>query len=140
MKKVDLGKIEQVDVREIWDKEDTDFTPWLAQKENIERLGLALGIDLIAEAEEKEVGPFRADILCKDEATDEWVLIENQLERTDHKHLGQLLTYATGLDAVSVVWIAKEFSDEHRATLDWLNKITDEKHNFFGVKIEILKI
>jgi len=140
MKKIDLGKIEQVDVREIWDKEDTDFTPWLAQEENIERLGLALGIDLIVEAEEKEVGPFRADILCKDEATDEWVLIENQLEKTDHKHLGQLLTYATGLDAVSIVWIAKEFSDEHRATLDWLNKITDEKHNFFGVKIEILKI
>ena len=79
MKKIDLGKIEQVDVREIWDKEDTDFTPWLAQEENIERLGLALGIDLIVEAEEKEVGPFRADILCKDEATDEWVLIENQL-------------------------------------------------------------
>ena len=118
MKKIDLGKIEQVDVREIWDKEDTDFTPWLAQEENIERLGLALGIDLIVEAEEKEVGPFRADILCKDEATDEWVLVENQLEKTDHKHLGQLLTYATGLDAVSIVWIAKEFSDEHRATLD----------------------
>jgi hypothetical protein len=140
MKKVDLSKIEQVDVREIWDKEDTDFTPWLAQEENIERLGLALGIDLIVVAEEEEVGPFRADILCKDEATEDFVLIENQLEKTDHKHLGQLLTYATGLDAVTIVWIAKEFNDEHRATLDWLNKITDEKHNFFGVKIEILKI
>ena len=140
MKKVDLSKIEQVDVREIWDKEDTDFTPWLAKEENIERLGLALGIDLIVVAEEEEVGPFRADILCKDEATEDFVLIENQLEKTDHKHLGQLLTYATGLDAVTIVWIAKEFNDEHRATLDWLNKITDEKHNFFGVKIEILKI
>ena len=140
MKKVELGSIEQIDVREIWEKEDADFTPWLAQEENIRRLSLALGIDLVVEAEEKEVGPFRADILCKDEATEEWVLIENQLERTDHKHLGQLLTYATGLDAVSIVWIAKEFSEEHRATLDWLNKITNDRHNFFGVKIEILKI
>lgn len=140
MKKIELGNIEQVDVREIWDKEDADFTPWLAQDENIKRLSKALGIDLIVEAEEKEVGPFRADILCKDEATDDWVLIENQLEKTDHKHLGQLLTYATGLDAVSIVWIAKDFSDEHRATLDWLNKITNDEHNFFGVKIEILKI
>ena len=139
MKKVELGNIEQIDVREIWEKEDADFTPWLAQEENIRRLSLALGIDLVVEAEEKEVGPFRADILCKDEATEEWVLIENQLERTDHKHLGQLLTYATGLDAVSIVWIAKEFSEEHRATLDWLNKITDDNHNFFGVKIEVIK-
>ena len=68
MKTYDLGKIEQVDVREIWEKEDTEFTPWLAKQENIERLGLALGIDLVVEAEEKEVGPFRADILCKNEA------------------------------------------------------------------------
>jgi len=140
MKKITLGNIELVDVREIWDKEDVDFTPWLAQEDNIQRLSLAIGIDLVVEAEEKEVEPFRADILCKNEATDEWVLIENQLEKTDHKHLGQLLTYATGLGAVSIVWIAKEFSEEHRATLDWLNKITDDKHNFFGVKIEILKI
>ena len=140
MKNFNLGTIEQVDVRDVWDKEDTDFTPWLAEEDNIQRLGLALGIDLIVEAQEKDVGPFRADILCKDEATEDWVLIENQLEKTDHKHLGQLLTYATGLDAVSIVWIAKEFTDEHRATLDWLNKITNDQHNFFGVKIEILKI
>ena len=80
--------------------------------------------------EEKEVGPFRADILCQDEATENLVLIENQLEKTDHKHLGQLLTYATGLNAASVVWIASDFNEEHRATLDWLNKITDEKYNF----------
>jgi len=140
VKTYDLGKIEQVDVREIWEKEDTEFTPWLAKQENIERLGLALGIDLVVEAEEKEVGPFRADILCKNEATEEWVLIENQLEKTDHKHLGQLLTYATGLEAVTIVWVAKDFSEEHRAALDWLNKITEEKYTFFGIKIEILRI
>jgi hypothetical protein len=140
MGKVLLGNIEQVDIREIWEKEDTDFTPWLAKEPNIQKLGLALGIDLVVVAEEQEVGPFRADILCRDEATDDFVLIENQLEKTDHKHLGQLLTYATGLDAVTIVWIAKEFNDEHKETLDWLNKITDDKHNFFGVKIEVIQI
>ena len=91
-----------------------------------------MGIDLVVEAEEKDVGPFRADILCKDEGTGNWVLIENQLDRTDHKHLGQLLTYATGLNAVTIIWIAQQFSEEHRATLDWLNSITDENYNFFG--------
>jgi|TARA_B100000780_G_C21045917_1_gene419846 hypothetical protein len=140
MKKDELGDIEQVDVREIWEKEDTDFTPWLAKEKNIRKLGLKLGIDLVVIAEEQDVGPFRADILCKDEATEDYVLIENQLEKTDHKHLGQLLTYATGLDAVTIVWIAKEFNDEHRETLDWLNKITNEDHNFFGVKIEVIQI
>ena len=92
------------------------------------------------EAQEKEVGLFRADLLCKDTVSDNWVFIENQLERTDHTHLGQLLTYAAGLHAVTIVWIAKRFSDEHRATLDWLNEITDEKFNFFGLEIELWKI
>ena len=73
-------------------------------------------------------------------STSDKTQIENQLEKTDHKHLGQLLTYATGLDAVTIVWIAKEFNDEHKETLDWLNKITDDNHNFFGVKIEVIKI
>ena len=137
---VKLGRLQKVDLRDVWLKEDTDFTPWLAKSENIQLLGEAIGIDLIVEAEEKMVGPFRADILCKDEATNNWVLIENQLEKTDHKHLGQLLTYATGLDAVTIIWVASEFNEEHRATLDWLNKITDQQYNFFGVKIELYKI
>ena len=140
MKKDELGDIEQVDVREIWEKEDTDFTPWLAKEKNIRKLGLKLGIDLVVIAEEQDVGPFRADILCKDEATEDYVLIENQLEKTDHKHLGQLLTYATGLDAVTIVWVASEFTEEHRATMDWLNKITDKQYNFFGIKVELFKI
>ena len=137
---VKLGRLQKVDLRDVWLKEDTDFTPWLAKSENIQLLGEAIGIDLIVEAEEKMVGPFRADILCKDEATNNWVLIENQLEKTDHRHLGQLLTYATGLDAVTIIWVASEFNEEHRATLDWLNKITDQQYNFFGVKIELYKI
>src|SRR6516164_3926241 len=120
---VPLGKLERVDVRRVWANEAGGFTPWLAQDENITLLGEAIGIELDVEAQEKAVGPFRADILCKDAATDNWVLIENQLERTDHTHLGQLLTYAAGLDAVTIVWVSPNFTEEHRATLDWLNKI-----------------
>ena len=135
MKKFDLKKIEKVEIRNIWENEGTEFTPWLAKEENIELLGSAIGIDLVVEAQEKVVGPFRADILCKDEANGNWVLIENQLEKTDHKHLGQLLTYATGLNAVTIIWVAAKFNEEHRAALDWLNKITGEDCNFFGVQI-----
>lgn len=103
-------------------------------------MGETLGIDLELEAQEKAVGPFRADILCKDVGTGAWVLIENQLETTDHRHLGQLLTYASGLQAVTIVWIAARFTEEHRSTLDWLNKITDESFRFFGLEVELWRI
>src|ERR1700756_3411596 len=135
-----LGRLERVELRNIWLSEASDFTPWLARKENLDTLGEALGIDLELEAQERPVGPFRADILCKDVATDRWVLIENQLERTDHSHLGQLLTYASGLEAVTIVWIAARFTEEHRSTLDWLNKITDDRFRFFGLEVELWRI
>jgi len=135
-----LGRLEMVDLREVWGSESTDFTPWLAKDENIALLGDTIGLDLEVESREKQVGPFRADILCKETTTDNWVLIENQLERTDHNHLGQLLTYAAGLKAVTIVWIAERFTEEHRATLDWLNEITDERFDFFGLEIELWKI
>ena len=127
-------------LRDLWKHEERDFTPWLAQEDNIALLGETIGIDLEVEAQEKNVGPFRADILCKDTVTNHWVLIENQLTRTDHTHLGQLLTYAAGLNAVSIVWLAERFSEEHRATLDWLNEITDERFNFFGLEVELWRI
>lgn len=135
-----LGRLERIDLRDIWVSEATDFTPWLARPENIAVLGEALNIELELEAQEKSVGPFRADILCKDIGTDNWVLIENQLERTDHSHLGQLLTYASGLEAVTIIWIAARFTEEHRATLDWLNRITDERFRFFGLEVELWRI
>jgi hypothetical protein len=135
-----LGRLEKVALREAWLSEANHFTPWLAQGENLELLGEAIGIELECEAQEKNVGPFRADILCKDTATEHWVLIENQLERTDHNHLGQLLTYAAGLEAVTIVWIAERFTDEHRAALDWLNQHTDEGINFFGLEVELWRI
>lgn len=135
-----LGRLERIDLREIWRTEAQDFTPWLAKPDNLASLSEALGIELELEAQERTVGPFRADLLCKDTLDDSWVLIENQLERTDHAHLGQLLTYASGLKAVSIVWIAARFTDDHRAALDWLNQITDEKFRFFGLEVELWRI
>jgi hypothetical protein len=140
MSEKQLGRMHKVELRQVWNSEAADFTPWLALEENLKLLGEAIGIELELEAQEKLVGPFRADILCKDTASDGWVLIENQLERTDHSHLGQLLTYASGLSAVTIIWIAERFTEEHRATLDWLNERTDEKINLFGLEIELWQI
>lgn len=135
-----LGKLERVTLRDYWKKEATEFTPWLSDPENLNLLAETLDINLELEDTETNVGPFRADILCRDPDRDEYVLIENQLERTDHTHLGQILTYAAGLDAVQIIWVAQQFTDEHRAALDWLNRITAEDFNFFGVEIELWKI
>lgn len=135
-----LGRLEKLDLRTYWKKEATDFTPWLAQEENIQLLSETIGIELEVQSQEESVGPFSADILCKDTINDHYVLIENQLERTDHTHLGQLMTYAAGLDAVTIIWIAQKFTEEHRAALDWLNRITDDTFTFFGIEIELYKI
>ncbi|MGI3165344.1 DUF4268 domain-containing protein [Pseudooceanicola sp. 200-1SW] len=135
-----LGRLEKIDLRDIWKTEDQDFTPWLAREENISLLADTLGLELEVEAQEKEVGPFRADILCKDIRNDSWVLIENQLERTDHRHLGQLITYAAGLKAVTIVWVAATFTEEHRAALDWLNAVTGDDFRFFALEVELWRI
>lgn len=137
-----LGTLKRIEnLKEVWEHEATSFTPWLALEENIGLIAEAVGLEeLSVEAQEKSVGPFRADILCKDLLNDRYVLIENQLERTDHTHLGQILTYAAGLGACTIVWIAKTFTDEHRAALDWLNEITDERFHFFGLEIELWRI
>lgn len=140
MSKMNLSRLEKVELRDVWVTEDRDFTPWLAEEQNIKLLGDTIGLDLEVEAQEKSVGPFRADILCKNTLDDSWVLVENQLERTDHTHLGQLLTYASGLNTVTIVWIAERFTEEHRATLDWLNEITDTTFNFFGLEVELWRI
>jgi hypothetical protein len=141
-----LGRLERVNLDEAWETEAGHFTPWLAQEENLELLGEVLGIDLECEAVEKNVGPFRADILCKDTAENSWVLIENQIAKTDHTHLGQLMTYAAGLNdaeglkVTTIVWISSTFRDEHRAALDWLNEMTVDSVRFFGLEVELWKI
>ena len=129
-----------MDLREIWRTEDQHFTPWLAREENLSILAETLAMELELEAEEKRVGPFRADILCRNTDDGSWVLVENQLERTDHTHLGQLLTYAAGLQAVTIVWIAARFSEEHRAAVDWLNEITGDDFSFFALEVELWRI
>ena len=138
---INLSKITKVDLRDCWQNEATDFTPWLATEDNMSLLADALGMnELEVKAQEEHVGPFRADILCVDSGTDKLVLVENQLEKTDHNHLGQILTYAAGLDAVTIIWIAERFTEEHRAAIDWLNRLTDKEFNFFGVEIGLIKI
>ena len=137
---IELGRLKKVELRDIWRSEAQDFTPWLALPENLLLLGEALSIDLELEAVERNVGPFRADILCKDPLNESWVLVENQLERTDHTHLGQLITYAAGLDAVTIVWIAAKIADEHRKACDWLNQITSENVRFFALEVELWRI
>ena len=133
-----LGTIERVDIREIWPNEAADFTPWLA--ENLATLGKALGLDLEIQTQEAPVGGFSLDILARDVRSGRPVVIENQLGQTDHTHLGQLLTYAAGFDANVIVWIAKDFRDEHRQALDLLNHRTGEESEFFGVEVELWKI
>ncbi len=136
----ELGRLHQVSLRDVWLSEPGHFTPWLARPENLSLLSDTLGVDLELDAQEKGVGPFRADIVCKDTSDGTLVIVENQLERTDHTHLGQLMTYAAGLNAVSVVWIAERFTEEHRAALDWLNEITNENVSFFGLEVELWRI
>ncbi len=134
----ELGTIEPVDVREIWPNEAHDFTPWLA--EHLSLLGKALELDLEPIQREAPVGDFSLDILARDRNTGEVVAIENQLEWTDHSHLGQILTYAAGHDARTVIWVTPKFREEHRAAVDWLNRWTPEEIAFFGVEVSAIKI
>ena len=135
----ELSRLEEVDLNDIWETEPQHFTPWLAEEHNLNLLGDTLGLVLELHAVEYPSGEFRADIICNnDDGT--VVLIENQLGDTDHKHLGQILTYSANLDANTVVWIAKKFRDEHKEALDRLNKITDDEYSYFGVEINVWKI
>ena len=134
----ELGRIEVLNLREVWSNEPKIFTPWLAK--NLSVLGQAMGIELELETQEAPVGSFSLDLLARIAETNRTVIIENQLAPTDHDHLGKLLTYAGGFDANVVVWVAQSFRDEHKQALDWLNQHTDDETEFFGVVVEAYKI
>ena len=133
-----LGELSDVAIREVWEHEALDFTPWLA--ENLSRLSATLGVGLELEGTEVAVDKYRADIVCRVPTDGTKVLIENQLEHADLQHLGQVLAYLAGLDAKIVVWIAREFGDAHLSALHWLNEHTPDPFSFFAVKVGAVKI
>jgi hypothetical protein len=137
----ELGRLESVDLRKVWPHEALDFTNWLAVPENLSFLGSELGITDISLIErEASSGRFSVDILAEDQQSNRKIVIENQLEMTNHDHLGKIITYASGRDAEVVVWIVKDAHAEHRQAIDWLNEHTDERLNFFLIKMELWQI
>lgn len=137
---MELGKLKEVNIRDVWKHEQYGFSAWLAQEENIQELGDVLGLTLTNIETEKFVGNFRCDILCKDDATDKVVLIENQLEPTNHDHLGKIITYASGLNASVIVWIVKEANEQHASAIEWLNNHTDDTVDFFLIEVHAYQI
>jgi Domain of unknown function (DUF4268) len=133
-----LGRLERVDPRGVWSNEEREFTPWLLA--NTDYLSEALGIDVGLDVAEHRVGPFELDLLGSDLTDGTTLIIENQLEQTDHDHLGKLLTYAAGTDAATVIWIATRFTEQHRQAVTWLNERTGEETKFFGVELELVRI
>lgn len=138
MQSAGLGRLTVVPPRQVWPHEARDFTPWLLQ--NVDVLGNLLGMELELEVAEHPVGDFSLDLIGRDLSDDSVVIVENQLEASDHSHLGQILTYAAGTDPRTIVWVTTRFRPEHRAALDWLNEHTDPGTRFFGVEIEVVKI
>jgi len=134
----ELGRLESANLRKAWPHEAQHFTPWLA--ENLGRLSEAIGLDLELEGCEIKVGPYRADIVANDPSDGTRVLIENQLENANLQHLGQVLAYLAGLEAKVVVWIAKEFDEQHRSAIRWLNDHTDDPFAFFAVRVRVVRI
>ena len=138
--KTSLGKITKVKLREIWADEARDFTPWLAQEENLKMLSEEIGRDLTLIKTEATVGRYNVDILARDEDTETNVIIENQLEETNHDHLGKLITYSAGHDVSLAIWIVKKAREEHVKAIEWLNEKASEKIGLFLIEIEALKI
>jgi len=135
-----LGRIKQVELREIWKHEAINFTQWLAKPENLDLLSEEIDSEISLIDTEYNVGRFNVDIFAEDSNSERKIIIENQLEKTDHDHLGKLITYASGLDAEIIIWIVKEVLEEHKQAIDWLNENTNEQINFFIIKMEVWKI
>jgi len=134
----EIGRLEGVPPREAWPREAGDFTPWLAK--NLDRLSEAIGVPLELEGTEVAVESFSADILARNLADGSLILIENQLEMTDHGHLGQIMTYLAGLDVKTVIWIAKDFREPHLSAIRWLNQHTVDPFAFFAIRLRVVRI
>lgn len=137
---MELGKLEKIELREVWRHEALDFTRWLARKENIALLSKEIGIDIEVIETEMSVGRYNVDIYARDTESNKKIVIENQLENTNHDHLGKMLVYAAGLDADIAIWIVKDVNEEHRQAVEWLNDNSFEKINIFLVKVELWQI
>ena len=133
----EIATLKKINLRDVW-KDEGQFSDWLA--ENLSRLGDELGMALERSEREKAVGPFSADIICADQISKFDVVIENQFTRTDHDHLGKMITYASGLQSQIIIWVAPRFRDEHRSAIDWLNDISGPETGFFGVVLEVFQI
>lgn len=138
--KYNLDKLKKVELRDVWPHEALDFTKWLSDEPNLALLGTAVGIELELIETESSVGSFNVDIYAQEVGTGRKVIIENQLEPTDHDHLGKVITYAAGKDAEVVVWVVACARDEHRQAIEWLNQHTDGDFGFFLVEIELRSI
>lgn len=137
---MELGRLTEVNIRELWKHEQYDFSSWLAEEENISLLGDILGLTLVNVNKEVYVGAYRCDLVAQDEATGTKIIIENQLESSNHEHLGKLITYASGLDARIVVWIVKSAREEHRRAIEWLNNNTNRELGFFLIELHAYRI
>lgn len=136
-----LGKLEEIkDLREVWPHEALDFTPWLAEEDNMALLSDAIGIDITVDETESAVGSFNVDIAATETGTDRKIIIENQLEDTNHDHLGKIITYASGKNADIIIWVVKHAREEHRAAVEWLNAHTDDEICFFLCEIKLYRI
>lgn len=134
-----LGTLKKItDLRSIWPHEALNFTPWVA--ENVDLLADAVGLDITVDETESSVGDFNVDIYASETGTDRKIIIENQLEDTDHDHLGKLITYASGKGADVVIWVVKHAREEHKAAVEWLNNHTDDKIGFFLCEIKLFQI
>ena len=136
---INLGTLKEItDLRSVWSHEALNFTPWVA--ENVDLLADAVGLDITVDETESSVGDFNVDIYASETGTDRKIIIENQLEDTDHDHLGKLITYASGKDADVVIWVVKHAREEHKAAVEWLNNHTDDKIGFFLCEIKLFQI
>ena len=134
-----LGILKEItDLRSIWPHEALNFTPWVA--ENVDLLADAVGLDITVDETESSVGDFNVDIYASETGTDRKIIIENQLEDTDHDHLGKLITYASGKGADVLIWVVKHAREEHKAAVEWLNNHTDDKIGFFLCEIKLFQI